>query len=98
MSTKKDAPHESWESSFSWGHMRTAAREAAPQIASERLLQRGPRGMSVYKIVVKEEFNAIKYSFYERFSACHEELVIVNGFNAFLGKRRCKDWDDEISP
>ena len=33
MSTKKDAPHESWELSFSWGHMRTAAQEAAPQIA-----------------------------------------------------------------
>ena len=54
--------------------------------------------MSIYMILVKEEFNAIKYSFYERFSACHEELVIVNGFNSFLDKRRCKDWDDEISP
>ena len=33
MSTKKDAPCESWELSFSWGQMRTAAQEAAPQIA-----------------------------------------------------------------
>ena len=33
MLTKKDAQLESCELSFIWGKMRTAAREAAPQIA-----------------------------------------------------------------
>ena len=32
--TKKDAQHESCKLSFIWGKMRTAAREAASQIAA----------------------------------------------------------------
>ena len=38
-----------------WGKMRTAARETAPQIAL-----RGSWGRSIYKVLVKEEFSAVK--------------------------------------
>ena len=54
--------------------MRTAAWEAAPQIAL-RLLQRGSEGRSIYKVLVKGEFNTIKHSFYKRFSASHKDLT-----------------------
>ena len=33
---------------------------------SERLFQRGSGGKSIYKILVKREFNAMKHSFYNR--------------------------------
>ena len=42
---------------------------------SERLLQRGSGGRSIYRILVNGEFNAIKHLFYKRFSAGHEELM-----------------------
>ena len=49
VSTKKDAQLESFELSFIWGKMRTAAQEAAPQIAL-RLLQsgRGAGNVNIY--------------------------------------------------
>ena len=34
---------------------------------SERLLQSGSGGKSIYKVLVMEEFNTMKHSFYERF-------------------------------
>ena len=40
---------------------------------SERLLKRGSWGRSIYDILVKGEFNAIKHFFYKRVSASHEE-------------------------
>ena len=43
--------------------------------SSERLLQRGSGGWSIYKILVKDEFNAIKLLFYKRFFTIHEELM-----------------------
>ena len=43
--------------------------------SSEKLLQKGSRGRSIYKILVKGEFRAIKHSFYKRFSASHEEMM-----------------------
>ena len=54
--------------------MRTGAQETAPQI-TERLLHRGSGGRSIYKILVKGEFSAIKCLLYKRFSASHEELM-----------------------
>jgi len=36
--------------------------------SSERLLLNGIGGKSIYKILVKGEFNAMKHSFYKRFS------------------------------
>ena len=41
---------------------------------SERLLQRGSGGRSIYTILVKGDFDAIKHSFYKRVSISHKEL------------------------
>ena len=41
----------------------------------KRLLQRGSQGRSIYKMLVKMEFNAIKNLLYKRFSASHKELM-----------------------
>ena len=43
--------------------------------SSERLLQRGSGERSIYKILVKGEFSAIKHLLYKRFSASQEELM-----------------------
>ena len=55
--------------------MRTAARDRVPHIALEKLFQRGNGGRSIYMILVKGEFSAIKHLFYKSFSASHEELM-----------------------
>ena len=47
--------------------MRTAAQEAAISDSSERLLQSGSGGKSIYKVLVKRAFNAMKHSFHKRF-------------------------------
>ena len=46
--------------------------------SSERLLETGSGGKSVYKVSVKGEFNTMKHSFYKRFLLvvrvrCHHE-------------------------
>ena len=59
---------------FHLGKMRTAGWETVPQ-SSEKLLQKSSGGMSIYVILVKGEFNAIKHLFDIRFSASHKELM-----------------------
>ena len=51
--------------------MQTAARETAPQRA-EKLLQKGSDRRSVYVILVKEKFDALKHLSYKRFSVSLE--------------------------
>ena len=46
--------------------MRTAAQEAASQIAL-RDCSKAALGESQYKVLVKEEFNTMKHSSYKRF-------------------------------
>ena len=72
---KKDAQLESSELSFTWGKMKTAAQEAASQIALRDCSKEAVRGMSIYTVLVKAEFNTIKHSFHKRFSASHEDLI-----------------------
>ena len=43
--------------------------------SSERLLQSGSGGKSIYKVLVKGEFNTRKCSFYKRLFASHEDLM-----------------------
>ena len=43
--------------SFIWGKMRTAAREAAYQIALRDCLSRSSGGKSIYKVLVKGEYH-----------------------------------------
>ena len=64
--------------SFIWGKMQTAAREAASQIALKRLLQSGSGRKSIYKVLVKGEFNAMKQSFYKRLFVSHKDLVLID--------------------
>ena len=72
MSTKKDIQLESCKWSFIGGKMRTAAQEAAPQIALRDLKSQWGK---IYKILVKGEFSAIKFLLYKKFSSSHEELI-----------------------
>ena len=74
MPSLRDAQLERGELSSIRGKVRTAAQEAAPQIAL-RLLQRGSGGRSIYKILVKRELSTMKYSFYRRFFATQEDLM-----------------------
>ena len=62
---KKDVQLGSCELSFIWGKMRTAAQEAASQIALR----------DCSKVLVKGECNAVKHSFYKRFFVSHEDLI-----------------------
>ena len=43
--------------------------------SSERLLQSGSGGKSIYKVLVKGEFNAMKHSICKRFFVSHEDLM-----------------------
>ena len=43
--------------------------------SSERLLQSGRGGRSIYKVLVKGEFNTMKHSIYKRFFVSHENLM-----------------------
>ena len=43
--------------------------------SSERLLPRGSGARSIYKVLMKVEFNTMKHSLYKRFFAIHEDLV-----------------------
>ena len=54
--------------------MRTAAQEAASQIAL-RLLQSDSGGKSKDKVLEKGEFNTTKHSFYKRLFVSHEGLM-----------------------
>ena len=65
--------------------------------SSEGLLQRGNQGRLIHKILLKQKFNTIKCLHYKRFICQSQGAdVIMNGFNAILGMRRCKDWDHKI--
>ena len=45
--------------------------------SSERLLQSGSGEKTIYKVLVKGEFNTMKRSFYKRFFVSHEDLVLL---------------------
>ena len=55
--------------------MRTAAQEAASQIALRDCSKEVVGGMSIYYVLVKAEFSTIKNSFYKRFSVSLEDLM-----------------------
>ena len=55
--------------------MRTAAREAASQIALRDCSKAASGGKSIYKVLVKGEFSTMKHVFYKRFFVSHESLM-----------------------
>jgi len=52
---------------FYLGQSEDCSPEGSISDSSERLLQKGSGGRSIYKVLVKGEFNTIKHSFYKRF-------------------------------
>ena len=67
--------------------MRTAAQEAAPQIALRDCSKAAVGEVYIYiKVLVKGELNNIKHSFYKKFVAKPD--VTMKGFRAFLDIRR----------
>ena len=66
MKKKKDVQLESCELSFIWGQNEDCSPGGSISDSSERPLQSGSGGKSIYKVLVKEEFNALKHSFYRR--------------------------------
>ena len=72
----KDAQHDSCELSFIWGKTRTAAWETAPQIALRDCSKEvGGKINTIYNILEKGQFIAIKHLLYKRFSVSHQELM-----------------------
>ena len=61
--------------SFIWSKMRTAAREAASQIALRDCSKDCSGGKTINKVLVKEEFNTMKYSFYKKVFVSLEDLM-----------------------
>ena len=57
---------------FYWRQNEACSPGDSASDSSERLLQRGSRGRSIYKTSVKGEFNEIKRLLYKSFSAGHE--------------------------
>ena len=91
--TKKRCTIESCKLSFIWGTMRTAAREAASQIAL-RDCSKAAVGESQY-IRFQWRGSSIPWStwFTKGFCKSWESDVTMKGFIASLDMRRCKDWD-----
>ena len=52
---------------FYLGQNEDCSLEGSISDSSERLLQSGSGGKSVYKVLVKGEFNTMKHSIYKRF-------------------------------
>ena len=63
--TKKDVKLESCE--FYLGQNEDCSPGGSISDSSERLLQSGSGGKSLYKVFVKGEFNTMKHTFYKRF-------------------------------
>ena len=69
--------------------------------SSERLLQSGRGGRSIYKVLVKGEFNTMKHSFLQMvFCYSWGSDVTMKGFRAFLDMRRLRiemqGWGNKI--
>ena len=73
MSTKKDAQLERCK--FYLGQNEDCTLEGSISDSSDRLLQSGSGGRSIYKVSVKGVLNTIKYAFYKRFFVSHEDLM-----------------------
>ena len=71
---KKDVQLESCEL-FYWGQNEDCSLGGSISDSSERLLQSGNGGKSIYKVLVKGEFNTMKHSVYKRFFVSCEDLM-----------------------
>ena len=70
---EKDVQLESWK--FYLGQNADCGLGGSISNSSERLLQSGSGGKSIYKVLVKGEFNAMKHSICKRIFVSHEGLM-----------------------
>ena len=75
LSTKKWCTTWELQVKFYWGQNKNCSLGDSTSNSSERLLQRDNGVRSIYKILVKGMFSAIKFLLYKRFSASHKELM-----------------------
>ena len=60
---------------FCWVQNEDCSSRDSSSASSEKLFQNGSGGRSMYMILVKGEFSAIKCLFYKWFSASYEDLM-----------------------
>ena len=67
--------------SFTWGQNEDCSPGDKTSVSSERLFQRGSQGRSIYNILVKGEFSAIKHLVYKKvfFSSQGADIVAGKG-------------------
>ena len=73
--TKKDVQLESCKLKFYLGQNEDCNPGGSISDSSKRVLQSSSGGRSIYKVLVKGEFNTMKHSFYKRFFVSHEDLT-----------------------
>ena len=73
MSTKKDVQLDSFK--FYLGQNEDYSPGGSSSDSSERLLQSGSGGKSIYKVLVKGECNTMKHSFCKILFVIHEDLI-----------------------
>ena len=90
---------------FSLGQNEDCRPGGSTSYSTDRLLQRGSGGRSIYKILVKGEFDTIKHSFYKRFftkkNLAKKKVFykrswgsdVMKVFSAFLDMMRYKHWN-----
>ena len=64
-----------WRVKFYLGQKEDCSPGGSISDSSERLLQSGLGGKSIYKALEKEEFDTTKHSFYKRFFVSYEDLM-----------------------
>ena len=75
LSTNKDVQFESCELNFIWVQNEDCSPGGSISASSEKPLQSSSVGRSIYKVLVKGEFNTMKHSFYKMFFVSHETLM-----------------------
>ena len=60
---------------FYLGQNEDCSLEGSLSDSSVRLLQSSRGGKSIYKVLVKGEFNTMKHSFYKRVFVSHKDLM-----------------------
>ena len=73
--TEKYVQLESCELKFYLGQNEDCSLGGSISDSSERLLQSSSGGKSMYKVLVKGEFNTMKHSIYKKFFVSHEDLI-----------------------
>ena len=77
-----------------WGKIRTIAWEIAPHIALRNCSKEVGVKVSIYVILVKEEYMQSKTYFWQKPQGA---VATMKDFSAFLDMRKYKNWAHKIS-